>query len=220
MLRKSHLRGVMRLPQADQAIIDLQALGVMATPDMILSLFRYCALLEQWQQRINLVGPKTLETVWQRHILDSAQLVPLLPQGALHLTDIGSGAGFPALVLSILCPDITVTCVESDTRKCAFLSAVARDLHLKTSIRNHRIEAYDWANVDVLTARALASLADLTPYLRAGLTANPEMVAILPKGAQAQAELEVAPDLQDMFHVKHVSSASDPMATILVFHPR
>ncbi|MES2728871.1 MAG: 16S rRNA (guanine(527)-N(7))-methyltransferase RsmG [Pseudomonadota bacterium] len=209
----------MYLPSPKQAVTDLHALSVTATSEMSAALCRYCDLLAQWQARINLVGPKTLETVWGRHILDSAQLVPHIPAGAT-LTDIGSGAGFPALVLAILRPDLKVTCVESDTRKCAFLQTVVRELHLNVRVVNNRIEGYDWAGTDILTARALASLDNLTPYLLAAKAVNPLLTAILPKGAQWRDEIINAPQLAELFHVKHVPSHGQPEAVILILSPR
>lgn len=206
----------MLLPSSEQALADLRLVGVDATSAMVAALFRYANLLGQWQARINLVGPKTLATVWRRHILDSAQLGPQIPASAKTLTDIGSGAGFPALVLAILYPHLRINCVESDTRKCAFLMAVVRDLHLNVTVLNQRLEVYDWRDVDVVTARALASLAALTPALLVAQAANPAVAAILPKGAQAAAEMKDAPDLTRLFHVKQVPSLTDPAATLLV----
>ena len=77
--------------------------------------------LERWQKAINLVGEATMGDVWRRHVLDSAQLQPLIPDRAKTLTDLGSGAGFPGLVVAALRPDLAVTLIESDARKAAFL---------------------------------------------------------------------------------------------------
>src|SRR5437588_12718613 len=85
----------------------------------------YAELLRQWSPRINLVAASTLDDLWRRHVLDSAQLFPLLPPGAHSLIDLGSGAGFPGLVLAILGVP-AVELIESDARKCAFLREAAR----------------------------------------------------------------------------------------------
>jgi len=77
--------------------------------------------LERWQKAINLVGKTTLDGVWKRHILDSAQLVPLIPAEAKTLADLGSGGGFPGLVIAAMRPDLEITLIESDARKAAFL---------------------------------------------------------------------------------------------------
>ena len=209
----------MQLPTPEQAAADLRRLGVSASQAMIESLFRYCQILAQWQARINLISPKTLPDIWARHILDSAQIGPHITANAKILTDIGSGAGFPALVLAVLYPDLQVVCVESDTRKCAFLMAAARELGLKIRVQNMRVEAYDWTGTDIITARALASLHDLTVYLQTAQAVNPTVAAILPKGAQWQAEVAEATDLSQLFHVKHVPSTSDPSAVLLVLSP-
>src|SRR3954468_20272409 len=88
--------------------------------------------LGRWQKAINLVGKATLEDIWVRHVLDSAQLVPLIPRGAQSLVDLGSGGGFPGLVLAAMRPELEVTLIESDARKGAFLGEAARRMSLKT----------------------------------------------------------------------------------------
>ena len=102
----------------------------------------YVALLRKWQAAKNLVGPATLDTIWTRHIADSAQLFSLAPD-ARRWVDIGSGAGFPGLVLAIMgksTPGFHVDLVESNGRKCAFLREVVRTLGLPVSVHNGRIE--------------------------------------------------------------------------------
>src|SRR5579864_7183884 len=86
--------------------------------------------LGRWQKAINLVGRATLEDLWIRHILDSAQLVPLLPKEAKTLVDLGSGAGFPGLVVAALRPSLEVTLIEADARKAAYLGEAARRMGL------------------------------------------------------------------------------------------
>src|SRR6478672_13817197 len=81
--------------------------------------------LGRWQKAVNLVGKATLEDIWVRHILDSAQLVPLIPKKAQSLVDLGSGGGFPGLVLAALRPELNVTLIEADARKGAFLAEAA-----------------------------------------------------------------------------------------------
>src|ERR1700759_3913418 len=86
--------------------------------------------LGRWQKAINLVGKATLEDIWVRHILDSAQLLPLIPKQAQTLADLGSGGGFPGLVLAALRPDLDVTMIESDVRKGAYLMEAGRKMGL------------------------------------------------------------------------------------------
>ncbi len=127
---------------------------------------RYAELLRKWQRAINLVGPDTLPDLWRRHMLDSAQLYPLIPPGARTLLDLGSGAGFPGLVLAILgVPEVHL--VESDSRKCAFLREAGRITGMipgNVTIHSCRIEDLEPWPVDVITARACARLDRLLAY--------------------------------------------------------
>lgn len=122
----------------------------------------YARLLEKWQPKINLVGPKTLPDLWSRHFLDSAQLVPLIPEGANTHMDLGSGAGFPGLVICIL-TELETHLVESDGRKAAFLREAARITGVSNRLTVHakRAESLELPPVDLITARALAPLPDL-----------------------------------------------------------
>src|ERR1700761_8852233 len=100
----------------------------------------YAALLEEWNSRHNLVAKSTLTDLWRRHFWDSAQLAPLIPPEARTLADLGSGAGFPGLVLAALRPDLAVTLHEATTKKCAFLEAAAERMGLSVTVRNARLE--------------------------------------------------------------------------------
>ena len=115
----------------------------------------YLVLLERWQPRINLVSKSTLAHAWQRHILDSAQLAAFYPLNTKHILDVGSGAGFPGLVLAIM-GGVQVDLVESDQRKAVFLSTVIRLLGLPAKVHNQRIETMPNMFPDVITARAVA----------------------------------------------------------------
>ena len=162
---------------------------------------RYAQLLLQWQPTINLVAPSTLSDVWHRHFADSAQLLPLAPPGPLHWLDLGSGGGFPGLVVGCMLAErggCRLTLVESDVRKSAFLREVVRQIglaaFLAVDIVTDRIE--NTANttrvgaVDVISARALAPLDRLfsliLPYFGA------DTMALLPKGGDAESEKRVA----------------------------
>jgi 16S rRNA (guanine527-N7)-methyltransferase len=126
---------------------------------------RYVALLERWNARINLVSRGDIRELWPRHLSDSAQLFSLLPRSAAHWTDLGTGAGFPGLVIAALAlearPDLRVTLVESDLRKAAFLGEAARVMGVAPAIRAERIEALAPLEADIVSARALAPLDDL-----------------------------------------------------------
>lgn len=146
----------------------------------------YLDLLVHWQRRINLVGASTLTDPWRRHILDSQQLASLLPVGQPAITDLGSGAGFPGLVIAILTP-ARVTLVEADQRKAAFLAAAARVSETNIAIACQRMETLAAASADVVTARACAPLPRLLPVIARIL--RPNGIALLPKGQTGQVEL-------------------------------
>jgi len=150
----------------------------------------YAALLVKWQKAINLVAKDSLPDLWRRHMLDSAALWPLIPPESRVLVDLGSGAGFPGLVLAIMgFPEIHL--IESDTRKCAFLSETARLFAPgKVSVHRGRIEAVEPIAADVVTARALADLDTLLGYTARFL--KPEGVCLFLKGRKAEDELTLA----------------------------
>jgi 16S rRNA (guanine527-N7)-methyltransferase len=160
-------------------------------------LLAYEVLLRQWQKTINLVAPSTLDSIWSRHFADSAQLLALASPDALRWVDLGSGAGFPGMVLAILLSErdgTRYTLIESDTRKAAFLSEVGRRTGAPVDIRPERIEKAATQSklgaVDVITARALAPLPRLLtlagPAFSAGTT------GLFLKGREAEAELDAA----------------------------
>lgn len=173
----------------------------------------YYELLLKWQKAVNLVGKSTLDDIWARHFWDSAQLFPLIPAGCQVLVDMGSGAGFPGLVLSIMgIPETHL--IESDSRKAAFLAEVARKCGLNAKVHNSRIEAVQGITADVVTARALASVAELLGYARPFL-ARSGGICIFPKGKQAQDEL-LAAQKDWVFHVKHHPSRTAADGQILI----
>lgn len=171
----------------------------------------YVALLLAWNKRINLVGPRTLEDVWRRHILDSAQLRPLIPAKARVLVDLGSGAGLPGLILAILgVPEIHL--VEADGRKCAFLREAARITGCAIALHPRRLEEVAGFAADVVTARAFAPLPKLLDYAARFLDAH--SILLFPKGQNLREELTEARKgwkMREMFH----PSVSDPSGTIL-----
>jgi 16S rRNA (guanine527-N7)-methyltransferase len=184
----------------------------------------YAALLAQWQPRINLVANTTLPEIWHRHMADSAQLVALAPEKPGTWLDLGSGAGFPGLVIAIMLRDngIRVSLVESDRRKCAFLAEVARQTGTPVEIHTARIEQMATQAmlppVDVVSARALAPLVRLIslslPFFR------DDTVGVFPKGRGAESEIEEARAAW-AFDVETIPSLTDEAARIvLVRRPR
>ncbi len=187
----------------------------------------YKDILEKWQPRINLVGPATLPDVWIRHFLDSAQLYPLIAKALKGrsrqavLYDLGSGAGFPGLVLALLAAGdrrpMDVHLVESDKRKAAFLGEVCRATGLARAVTIHAVRIASLPlerlpRADVVTARALAPLSDLLD-LAAPLLA-PGGIGLFLKGAKAADELTHAGKHWKM-DTERIPSRTDPAGVIL-----
>lgn len=170
----------------------------------------YVALLAKWNARINLVGPATLPDVWRRHILDSAQIHGLVADAGV-LVDLGSGAGLPGLILALL-GGPQVHLIESDARKCAFLHEAARVTGTAVTIHNKRIEAVPPIAADVVTARALAPLAQLLDHAVRFL--KPAGKCVFLKGARQADELTEARKTWHM-SVTERPSRSDPSGVIL-----
>jgi len=170
--------------------------------------------LGRWQKAINLVGKATLAEVWTRHILDSAQLLPLIPKDARTLVDLGSGGGFPGLVLAALRPDLGITLIESDARKGAFLGEAGRRMGLKNlpKVIVSRIEAAPAVKADIVTARALAPLAQLLAW--ASPHRSDTAICLFHKGKGWQAELTEAMTDWDI-QSQSFSSVTDRDAVLL-----
>lgn len=154
----------------------------------------YAALLRSWQRRINLIADSTLNDIWRRHIVDSAQLLPLASPSATRWVDLGSGAGLPGLVLAILLanrPGASVVLIEANQKKSAFLREAIRITAAPASVVSKRIEAAlsgpERISCDVVTARALAPLADLLKLASPLLMTGAEGLFL--KGRDVDAEL-------------------------------
>lgn len=178
---------------------------------------RFESLVRKWNPAINLVSAASLADIRNRHTADSAQLFRLCPQPAARWVDIGTGGGFPGLVVAIIArelhPGLRFTLVESDARKATFLRQAAHDLDLEVSVLTERIERLASLNADVLSARALAPLALLLAHAGRHLRRNG--VAIFPKGERHTEELAEA-RLQWHFEVEQQPSRTDSTAAILV----
>jgi len=173
---------------------------------------RYVALLEDWNTRHNLVSRASMANLWRRHLWDSAQVVSLVPATSRTAVDLGSGAGFPGLVLAELRPDLKVTLIEATAKKCRFLTAVADELGLKPEIRHQRIEDALAQAFDVITARACAPLPELLAYAQRFW--GPKSRAFLHKGQNLAAELTEAGKSWRIDSEQH-SSRSDLSGIIL-----
>lgn len=172
----------------------------------------FLILLRRWNARINLVADASEAEHWDRHILDSLQLLPLLPHPPQPLVDLGSGGGFPGLVLAIA-TGCETHLIESDRRKAAFLIEASRELRLsQVSVLPSRIESAFPPPARVLTARALGPLSRLLPHAHRLLA--PGGIALFPKGRTVEEELTTAAPAWTM-RVERFPSRTDASATIL-----
>lgn len=176
----------------------------------------YAACLTTWNRRLNLVARADIPVLWTRHIADCAQLWPLRPAPCRSWVDLGSGAGLPGLVIAAFAADLpdppSVTLIESDTRKAAFLATAARAMGVTVAILATRIERATLPPPDVISARALAPLPKLLAL--AAPLAGPATLCLFPKGARADSELTAA---RAAWHIEcnEIASRTDPHATIL-----
>jgi 16S rRNA (guanine527-N7)-methyltransferase len=177
----------------------------------------FVELLDRWRQKINLISNSTFGSVWTRHIADSAQLTALAPE-AKRWVDMGSGAGFPGLVIAIQLADVpgaVVHCIESDGRKCAFLREAARATGAAAAIHPQRVEAIEpksLGTVDAVTARAFAPL-PLTlelarPWMERGA------IAVFPRGESAKDQIAALPEAT-AYAIETLQSVVNPKAAIL-----
>ncbi len=181
--------------------------------ETLVRLRRYLALLAEWRRAVNLVGAAGLDDPWRRHMLDSAQLVRFVPASARRIIDLGSGAGFPGLVLALVCGrGISVDLIESNQRKAAFLNAVIRETGAPARVHYARIEAGPVPPAPVVTARACAPLPQLLGYAQPLLA--PRGRAVFLKGRKVNDELTAAQRDWHMEFVRH-PSLSDPGGAIL-----
>ena len=166
-------------------------------------------MLLKWQKAINLIGPRTIDQRWARHFLDSAQLLPLGRPGVW--VDLGSGAGFPGLVLAIMGMSETHL-VESDLRKALFLREVARETGANVVVHQARAEAIELPPAATITARALAPLVSLLPL--AHRFVGSDTVCLFPKGQDVADELTEATRYWSMA-IERLPSRTDPAGLIL-----
>lgn len=173
-------------------------------------------LVRKWTPRINLVSKNSLDAIWQRHILDSAQVFALAPKGVKHWVDLGSGGGFPGLVVATLAKDLVqesaFTLIESDQRKAVFLRTAIRELDLSAKVITTRIETTSPQSADVVSARALSDLATLLSYFQRH--AGPLATGLFMKGRTWKKEVEDARH-QWSFLVEPIRSTTETEAVVL-----
>lgn len=195
---------------------DVFAQHVNVSRETLTRLEKLESLLRKWNPAINLVSGQSLAHIWTRHFLDSAQIFDLAPASARSWADLGSGGGFPGLVVAILAleknPDLRLTLVESDKRKAAFLLTAIRELELKGEVRAERIERVPSLNADVLSARALAPLPLLLEFAQLHLCSDG--IALFPKGETWRDEVAQASQSWS-FHHEALPSLTDANAVVL-----
>jgi 16S rRNA (guanine527-N7)-methyltransferase len=188
-------------------VIDSSTLGIAARE----RLSAFVALLTRWNSTIQLVGHQDIAHLWGRHIEDALQLIQYMPQGTTHAVDLGSGAGFPGLILAIA-TEVHFDLIESDGRKAAFLQEVVTSTNAAATIHASRIEDVILKLRPLVTARALAPLPKLLelsyPFMAEG------SVCLFPKGARA--DTEIADACKDwMMDLQQIPSRTSPGGRIL-----
>jgi len=181
--------------------------------ETLVRLTAFGELLLKWNKRVNLIGRDSQQDVWRRHILDSAQLNPLIPPGVRTIADVGAGAGLPGLILSVLNTSAQIRLIESDRRKAAFLREAIRVTQSSAIVHESRVEEVDLPTQDVVIARACAPLDRLLEMVQKLVSIH--TVCIFPKGLQAEQELTAARQRWKM-QVRQVPSRTDPAGRILV----
>jgi 16S rRNA (guanine527-N7)-methyltransferase len=179
---------------------------------------RFVAALLAWQERTNLIAPSTVPHLWTRHIADSLQLIDLAPD-ARDWVDVGSGGGFPGLVVACALADHATSCVhlvESNVKKAAFLREAQRITRAPAIIHGARMEAANFSleRADVVCARAVAPLGALLA-LCFPLMEKTKCLGLFPKGRNAEVELREAAQMWTM-NAKLLKSRTDPKASIVL----
>lgn len=191
--------------------------GVSVSRETMTALEAFAAEVRRWTTTVNLVARGGVEDLWGRHVVDSAQVFAACPADARLWVDLGSGGGFPGVVVALLArehrPNLRVTLIESDQRKAAFLRQVTRTLGLEAQVLASRVEAVPPQSADVVSARALAPLSELlglaAPHLK------PSGVALFLKGARHAEEVAAARTAW-MFDLDSLPSVTHPDSALLI----
>jgi 16S rRNA (guanine527-N7)-methyltransferase len=196
---------------------DIDIGGLNVSRETFAKLEAFSALVQKWTPKINLVAKSSVSDIWQRHVVDSVQLYQFAPETYETWVDLGSGGGFPGIVMAIVArekhPYAKFTLVESDQRKAVFLRTAARELNLNAVVLAERIEAIAPLVADVVSARALTALSGLLSHVDRHM--SPSGVCILHKGKQAAQEIADA-EASWQFELEDHASITDPEARLLV----
>ena len=190
--------------------------GLDVSRETIARLEGFAALVAKWTPRINLIAKGTVDAIWDRHVVDSAQIYRHAPDSFETWVDLGSGGGFPGIVVAAIAkekqPDARFVLMESDQRKSTFLRTAARELELHVTVIADRIETAPPQNADIVSARALAALTGLLPMIQRHM--KPEGHALVHKGRQAAQEIADAQEFWS-FTLEDHPSITDPDARLL-----
>jgi 16S rRNA (guanine527-N7)-methyltransferase len=197
------------MPPPDRAVLATEArrLGADLDEGQVDRLIDYLQLLQKWNRVFNLTAIRDPAQALTHHLLDCLAIVaPLRRHGAATLLDVGSGAGLPGLVLAVALPGVRVTCVDSVAKKAAFLTQAAAELQLTNAQAVHaRVEGMQ-GGFDVVTSRALASLADFTRLTRHLLDRDGVWLAM--KGKRPDDEIAALPPTVELFHVEQLDAGA------------
>ena len=189
--------------------------GLDVSRETFAKLESFARLVEKWTPKINLVSKPSVPNLWERHIVDSVQLFTMAPKTGSWV-DIGSGGGFPGIVISILSSEQgdshNLTLIESDHRKGAFLRTAIRELGLKATVISDRIENVPSLEADIVSARALADLTTLLGYADTHLKSDG--TALFPKGESWRKEHEDAQGVWS-YECEPIKSLTNPSAAVL-----
>ena len=174
---------------------------------------RYAELLLKWQKAVNLVSNSTLEDITSRHFLDSVQLIKQIPDKRVKLADMGSGAGFPGLVLAMMGIK-EVHLIESDVRKATFLREISREIQTRVFVYDGRVENTIIPNLNFITARALAPLKDLLTLAEKLSAPTQDYTCLFMKGEKTEEEIIKAQKQWD-FKIETIQSITSPEGEIL-----
>ncbi len=194
----------------------IQVGGLVVSRETTEKLEAFATLVAKWTPKINLIASSTVANTWNRHINDSAQIYRFAPYSFDKWVDIGSGGGFPGIVMAIMAqekqPQARITLIESDQRKATFLRTAGRELNLAITVIAGRVEQQPRQQADILSARALTSLSRLLPLAVQHL--RPDGMAFLHKGQTAHQEIAQA-QKDWSFALEEHASITDPNARIL-----
>lgn len=182
--------------------------GISVSRETLDKMAIYKSLLLKWQKAINLVSAETLDQVNERHFIDSAQVFNIIDNKDVTLADMGSGAGFPGLILAMMgIKDVHL--IESDVRKATFMREVSRETNTPVTIHDIRLEECKIANIDVFTARAFSSLKNLLSHSLSLSTPRHDFYAVFLKGKTYIEERDEAEKLFKFNIIEHKSLTED-----------